>query len=325
MTIYDTKKELLTGLAAKLISRARPYLNKDGWHEPYEETDLEELLQRVSSSKKRRKKEKDTLIEEALAELPESEAPTRWLISRSLFDSFTLLKKAPREPTELRELVQEGTARLWPHVAGRIPLVGLKDFFVWLGWTEKTDVYPVTLAYPVEDFAVGRSTGEFDYGLRYCNIDYVDLFGKTSKDRENILWFAFVIEGHSRALRIHPALALASFLCGLPAYEDALAIITDNSNGVITICVRQPTISPQLVRTTYSIARAKYIESKTGRTLEGYPRVRWSSDKVSALIEFVQGNPDVDWKERWKLWNAKYPHWSYKNPSSMCAVYCKAA
>jgi len=130
--------------------------------------------------------------------------------------------------------------------------------------------------------------------------------------------------GYQRTSFLYFSHPVASLLCDMPEYEDSVAAIIDPEFQRITINVRHFTTPPQVVNTMYSLARARMIEIRTGEPFTTFPRVRMRSNRVSALLEFVQDTKDVDWKQRWKLWQGKYPQWSYKSPNSMYAVYYRA-
>jgi hypothetical protein len=302
LSIYDTKKELLDALAEKFVTRVRPQLD-GAWHEPYDESDLAEIWQNVFSPKGKNRKKSYKGSTKGLGSFPEA------------------LEHITGEPAELPDMVREVAEHCWPGYAGRIPVTHLKEFFVLMGWTEKKDFLPIVLPYPVGEYTIGPSIGEYKYGFRFCEISYIELYGQDEYNRGTVRELSSIVQTFSRALRIDPALAVAAFLCNLPAYEDSVAAIIDPEEKRITINVRHFTTPPQVVKTMYSLARARMVEILTGEPFTTFPRARVRSDRVSTLLEFVQDTKDMDWKQRWQIWQDKYPRWRYKTPNSMCAVY----
>ena len=303
MSIYETQKELLDALAKKFIARARPHLD---WHEPYDEGDFAEIWQKVVSPKGTDRKKGHRGGTKGLGGFPEA------------------LEKITGEPAGLAELFREQAEHFWPDVAGRIPVTHLKDFFVFMGWTEKKDIFPIVLPYPVGDYTIGPKRGEFKYGFRFCEISYIELYGQDEYNRGTVSELSSMIWTFSRVFGLHPALAVASFLCDVPAYEDSVAVIIDPEEKRVTINVRHFTTPPQVVKTMYSIARARLTEILTGKPFTTFPRTRVSSHRVSSLLEFVQDTKNMDWKQRWQIWQDKHPQWRYKSPNSMFAVYYRA-
>lgn len=298
---YESEKDLLEAIQKKFVAEVRRHLTPE-WHEPWDDRDVEELWEKVRGAASRVVKPQRTkrvqhgvwrkrALEEAQVGTPAEEGLKSGAMALSFRGDFGLT-----DPVPLGDL-RNTLLRLG---ALEQPLSGEK-------WEP--------LAYPSSEYSQD--------GLRLCHIAYLAV--PSSRVELRVLaHFCLLI---SRLMRLHPGLILGCLLCDIPVHRDIVIATVEGDH--ITMYTKYLETPPSLVSYWYSFVRAVEIFLKRS-VVEGgpkeptLPRPRVTSERILALLGFVEENKALDWSKRWEQWNTQYRQWAYGSKNSMRATYYRA-
>lgn len=131
------------------------------------------------------------------------------------------------------------------------------------------------------------------------------------------------VEFYSKACGIHPAIAMAYFLCEIPIYYDDFFFLTNNTHKLIpptiTVDIRGPKIPKNAVAMAYSRVQKRMLKKVKHKT-------RPLSKRVNALLQYMDQpmKSTLTWENKWSLWNKEYPGWRYASVNSMQVTYKRA-
>lgn len=91
--------------------------------------------------------------------------------------------------------------------------------------------------------------------------------------------------------------------------------------------INYPWVSAATILRVYRIMsdlkRRAILHSAHGRLSET-PTPTTAGDRVVRLMEFAADTDGENWDARWRVWNQRYPEWSYKSCGSMQTSYSQA-
>jgi len=178
----------------------------------------------------------------------------------------------------------------------------------------------ISVEYPDKDYIEGVHKGLHIWSTNY--IDFPDVFSyiKIEKLRFHT---SDIISQMAKFTKWHPSLVFACLLCDLQVHKHIVDAIIDPLTNRIAIYANGTDVSIDMTSTMYKYAR--YFLLMLGNDhVATVPRPRSATEKISALLHFVQTNRALKWKKICIKWNADYPKWKYSNMNSMQVVYYRA-
>jgi len=313
MAYFEDDKELIKALQDRVKSFVSPYVYQGL---AYDDADLEDLwtLLRSQKTKKhygkfmRKPRVSDTSIESSLPTIIESSSLGEFKLRRSepVLKAFGLDEAIPfNELFKHENIVNKKLLSKDQWEPGSyLGVINLPRWDYIAGIDDRVHIWLADCA-ALPDVTVDIGKSGQERRLSYHIADISDLFNCT------------------------PGLAAVWLLTDLPVHEHLIDVEINAYHTRISLCIQNSTVSQFLVSKVYSLARylcRKYWDSflrEVGQRDIHTPdviRPRGVTKKVKELIEFIDNNSHLSWRELWEQWNSRNPNWQYKTLNSMRTV-----
>jgi hypothetical protein len=305
--LYQTKLGLRKAVEKRLghsLAKEQWWLLKPELEPPYNEYDIEDILSGLPDYEPKPEKKKAT-IKPILKALKNTQRPSITALdarpSIRYYRKHILGLEKP-VPIENMETVLRNTIvkELEPPSDVLCPIM-LHSFQI-----EGRQGYS---SYVVDIFRVHRVTFSYEWDAK--------------------THFSEIVSHYSSLYHCHPALIVLLILGDIPfnRYHGRRLLSAGTSTNIlavidgeqISLIIPHIQVPSSVISKVYNLARETSVDTSENPQRQSKPR--FETERIQKLLLFVQLNP-LSWKERFSLWNAENPQWSYRTVYSMqSAVY----